>query len=633
MKMKLPFGRSNSGRLVHIGDVPDTRRGRGCDLVCPECAKPLIAYLKDDIKIRHFGHAADAVCVYRPESWLHEWAKQLISERKELSLPTGRSIDDREIVHPTRVRFDDVQVEVPMQGIKPDLIGVCKGRPLLIEILVTHASEETKLELLKQRKLAAVEIDVSRAPLFGDRAALDTYILDRAPRVWLFNPRIESANERYEQEQATRRRESIERILELLRKRRDRAVRQPSASALAKSPYVDIERSGLAQLVGKAVPGAWYLSEHAIVWQSRVVFRILKLWPRSMGQITPGDMVNWLSQMSVLPNSLAGLTDWMVEAVRQAMPDFVPPRQIAANYIGELAAEGLLTASGYPREDPIVVARQRLEEFKALATLEAARKRAEDERRQQEARDRAAERAGAARRKRNLRRIERAVMDLLQRQSESERPDFKFNEWVKQPLKIGATPEHYADMDFETQRLIERIEGLEGLFTSGINPPKDLLNLPLNRVKAERETEFAELERIREKERSNKRIERLIEFALPYPRGEEWVFSPNEDLGSRMPAQLAEQSEDGLESSMRLLRDTHAHTMAIERLAADCYLRLVRAAEGRYGEERAPLWLERTHVRLQAKPRDYCRDEASLARCLEELERDSSRRSSKGKRT
>jgi hypothetical protein len=123
----------------------------------------------------HFAHyhAEECDIVTASETALHFLAKDVISEARCLALP---SIDARVsikdvlgMVHeksrtvPSRIAaFDRVDQEVDVDWYRVDLRAFAGRKPLVIEIRVTHAVDETKRAYFAQREIAAVELDLSK---------------------------------------------------------------------------------------------------------------------------------------------------------------------------------------------------------------------------------------------------------------------------------------------------------------------------------------------------------------------------------------------------------------------------------------------------------------------------------------
>src|SRR5215207_4267607 len=159
----LPFGEAPDGRLLRASAVP---AGLACGCSCPGCGAPLVAR-RGGRRAAHFAHATGRACAAAHETVLHRLAKQLIADGAPLALPEVAA------VHGGRRR--------------PDILAAVAGRPLLVEVAVTHPCGPEKLALIRERRLAAVEIDLSRVPRDATPDALERAVLRSAPRRWLWN--------------------------------------------------------------------------------------------------------------------------------------------------------------------------------------------------------------------------------------------------------------------------------------------------------------------------------------------------------------------------------------------------------------------------------------------------------------
>ena len=193
--IQLPYG-LRDGRLMHVGEVEG---GRRCGCVCPECRQPLIAK-KGAKNLHHFAHDRNADCPGALETALHLAAKAILSSRCCLRVPAVRlkfaSLKSPWRLFPaTWVRFDEVLAEQWTGGIRPDIIGRTEGRPLLIEIAVTHPAGPEKRERIRQLGISALEISLAHLPPENmTPVALAREIIGRiANKQWLYNHKAEQA--------------------------------------------------------------------------------------------------------------------------------------------------------------------------------------------------------------------------------------------------------------------------------------------------------------------------------------------------------------------------------------------------------------------------------------------------------
>jgi hypothetical protein len=191
----LPYGEAPDGRLINVREVPS---GLACGLICPECRQRLVAK-KGEIVCHHFAHEAESSCSGGAETTLHKLAKQIISDNKLIVIPalvvnfigiTGEVRLSENVFDKHQIRLDSVDLEIWMDGIRPDVVAKHGERELAIEIMVTHACEEPKIDIIRSRQINCIEIDMS--DVRGVDAATDPdYIADmvtwKAPRKWLFN--------------------------------------------------------------------------------------------------------------------------------------------------------------------------------------------------------------------------------------------------------------------------------------------------------------------------------------------------------------------------------------------------------------------------------------------------------------
>jgi len=192
MQPHLVFGLRN-GSLLHVADV---ERGLACECSCPACQEPLVAK-KGPKTQHHFAHASGSECAVALETALHIAAKSIFEEHKHITLPPvalvlkgGRR--DIPIADMKRYAIDRVALEQRMGNIVPDVVATVGGKPLIVEIRVTHAVDDSKLERIKALGVSAIEVDLSAAPRSFEREALTTFLVDGiANKRWLFNAVVE----------------------------------------------------------------------------------------------------------------------------------------------------------------------------------------------------------------------------------------------------------------------------------------------------------------------------------------------------------------------------------------------------------------------------------------------------------
>src|SRR5690606_28862264 len=86
------------------------------------------------------------------------------------------------------IQFDEVKLEYRMDSIIPDVLVMVKGRPLMIEITVTHKTEKSKIEKIKEMGISCLEIDLSTIKGELTIQELENIIIKEAShKNWLHN--------------------------------------------------------------------------------------------------------------------------------------------------------------------------------------------------------------------------------------------------------------------------------------------------------------------------------------------------------------------------------------------------------------------------------------------------------------
>lgn len=183
-----------NGKIAHISEVAN---GIKCGCRCPDknCKEALIA--RTNHETPHFAHTANKACNGGgPETAIHLLAKEAIADHKKLFLREQRASFKQvtELVRPEGiVEFDSVVLEDrAIDDIIPDVVAFKGGRPLLVEIAVTHPCDSEKIVKIRANGVAAIEIDLSGLPRRVDRAAIAQAVIYDARRHWLFHPDIDA---------------------------------------------------------------------------------------------------------------------------------------------------------------------------------------------------------------------------------------------------------------------------------------------------------------------------------------------------------------------------------------------------------------------------------------------------------
>lgn len=190
--IRLPYG-MQAGVLTHVSDVAS---GLACGCLCPACGEPLVAK-KGQFKQHHFAHAADGDCSTAVETALHLAAKSILESRREVVLPAVEAKfagTRRTIVLAPELSYvvEKVELERSVGAIVPDVLAWISGRKVAIEVRVTHAVDERKIERLRELGLSTVEIDLSRAARDLSMAALEPLVVGGGShKKWVYNAAAE----------------------------------------------------------------------------------------------------------------------------------------------------------------------------------------------------------------------------------------------------------------------------------------------------------------------------------------------------------------------------------------------------------------------------------------------------------
>lgn len=193
--LKNPFALDTSTKkVVHIDDAHSAQG----PFICAGCHREMrllpnsIPHTRrgsDKIIIKrgHFAHVHQDACATGLETSLHHWAKMIIEEALTVSLPphevSYRSLK-RQFV--TDWTYHRSTVEEWQDGIRPDIVLHHEHGRLNVEILVNHAVDDRKADILKARCQSCIEINLSGYDFdktTGDE--LRDAILESAPRIWI----------------------------------------------------------------------------------------------------------------------------------------------------------------------------------------------------------------------------------------------------------------------------------------------------------------------------------------------------------------------------------------------------------------------------------------------------------------
>jgi len=178
---------------VHISQVES---GKVCGCTCPHCHSALVAK-KGKKTAHHFAHYNSDPCKFGFETSLHLAAKDVLERTMRIRLPAvlikfNTHCDDIELSAPKYYEIDSIKLEKRLGNIIPDLILQIQGRPLLVEIFVTHKIDEEKKTKIRKLGISTIEIDLSRCSRNLNRLDLEeTVVHEIENKRWILNVRVD----------------------------------------------------------------------------------------------------------------------------------------------------------------------------------------------------------------------------------------------------------------------------------------------------------------------------------------------------------------------------------------------------------------------------------------------------------
>jgi hypothetical protein len=187
---------------------------------------------------------------------LHRLGKQIIADMRLLLIP-AISPRLRDWKRPRPIIASRVEVEPLIAGgFRPDLLFHAHprdgGRPLAVEILVSHPCSAEKIAAYRAAGLSVVEVDLSGWRRREIPARFDQEVIALAPRRWLWNRHLEAdqaREEAWEREETERARAAGERWAQSPAgrrwaerdRRREEAIRAREADRRARGEAFDAE--------------------------------------------------------------------------------------------------------------------------------------------------------------------------------------------------------------------------------------------------------------------------------------------------------------------------------------------------------------------------------------------------------
>lgn len=173
--------------------IEDVESGLKCGCTCPSCGEPLVAK-KGTKRMHHFAHHAGENCEYGYETSLHLAAKEILSSANRITLPPvyisfpNSPKPDELLCAAKEITIEKVELERRFQGVIPDVVIYAGGKKLFLEVYVTHAIDEAKLEKLKKENVSTIEIDLSKKSTAISLQELhDILVGESTEKKWVYN--------------------------------------------------------------------------------------------------------------------------------------------------------------------------------------------------------------------------------------------------------------------------------------------------------------------------------------------------------------------------------------------------------------------------------------------------------------
>ncbi|WP_189644416.1 competence protein CoiA family protein [Mesorhizobium sp. M9A.F.Ca.ET.002.03.1.2] len=536
-RAQLVYGLRPDGTLAHISEV---QRGIACGCNCPACGGRLVAR-KGDENVPHFGHGDGEACGSGPETVLHLLAKEVFRTNPPLLLPKRLGLDKGNVVmkpgQQVTTQFLRTEFTDPKKII-PDLYVQALDYDLFVEVAVTHASDETKIQRLREHGIMAVEIDLSKLPRDSTREQIADAVLQSALRCWLYHPDIDRAlaksradEEKWQAAQAKRfadyQARHEKRVNETTRAYVD-GLKQLAGKKIVVPRDAELQAIGLAEQVGIEVAGYACFTVPPAVWQATILGEVFHDKCLGSGVAKAVPIAKHLEKSGLIRPQFQRVTTEVANSAAVAEPRFAPAWKAIDNYLQHLLGKGVLVQQGYG------VTLER-----ALADKWTARTLAKN------------------RRTAVMHAAVQAVDWILAELPDEERGDMTCESWLDSiHAESGMTYRAAIESDTEAPKIAADIDAVVAMFGKSGAIPYATLGLPIRgaieRCKTQRAKQ-AELLRQKQVQKANRlrqsRRDRLCvdaETELTGPDLGAFLNTKRDDLNGMTPLEAAEDSESGL---------------------------------------------------------------------------------------
>lgn len=613
-RAQLVYGQRVDGTLAHISEV---QRGLACGCACPACRGKLVARLKDEHQIPHFAHHSGEACGGGPETVLHLLAKEAFRANPTLILPARLSLDERKEVvtkpeQEVQASFLRVEYTDPKKII-PDLYVRVRGHDLFVEVAVTHFADEAKIQRLREHRVPAVEVDLSRLPRDSTREAIADAVLRSAPRQWLYHPGIDAAEAKLRADEAKWQAESEKRqaSAQASHDRRVNAVIHAYRTARPHSVTDDVPRlaeleaAGLAEQIGITVAGIACFTVRPAVWQARILAEVFHDRCLGNGVCKAVPIAQHLEKAGTIRSSFRRVPGTVADHASAIEPAFAPPWRAVDAYLKHLVSVDVLVQHGYgmalaPRIGQPWQARS-LAERQRTAIMQAA---------------------------------VQAVDWILASLPADERGNVTGESWLESiHAESGTTYRVGLQSDIEAPKITGEIDAIVAMLEKHGPLPYATVGLPIEgaidrhkvqmakRADEDRDKQIREANRLRQSRRDRLCVD--AEQALSGADLGAFLNTKRDDLNGMTPLEAAEDSETGLGRARDRLSDLVRQRAREQEAAADrqrYQAHIATEAKRRLAGEHAEVFLNARDDDLgRMTPLAFVKDEMTYRKVLGKL--------------
>ncbi len=146
--------------------INDAANGINCNCKCAKCGERLEA-IQGKTNEWHFRHYNRSNCNGGQETVIHKYAKQIIVESLQITLPKYG-----------KIAYTEANAEKELNSIRPDVTAIYNEQKIYFEIAVKHFNEPEKNTFLINGKHKSVEIDLSTLPLISSPTLIANAVLN-----------------------------------------------------------------------------------------------------------------------------------------------------------------------------------------------------------------------------------------------------------------------------------------------------------------------------------------------------------------------------------------------------------------------------------------------------------------------